>query len=259
MRPAISGLAALGLLIGTVGAPTTWAQDETTSPGAAATQEGGAGQTARGAGQPAPDRARGRLSSTQYPLVRGEVLMRQGQGNRTGVVVTVYGLSPGSTHLNHIHAGSCTGQILFPLTNLVADRTGMARAETTVPAGLNVENWWVNVHASYALPSPGITCGKVDAPPAPRVMPAGPPPAPGGAPTPGGPRPAPGGGDRPAPGGQPSPGGTGPDGTGGAGSGTGSGGTGTGGATGTGGTGTGGGAGTGTGGGAGAGGGTGGP
>ena len=91
MRPAISGLAALGLLIGTVGAPTTWAQDETTSPGAAATQEGGgAGQTARGAAQPAPDRARARLSSTQYPLVRGEVLMRQGQGNRSGVVVTFY-------------------------------------------------------------------------------------------------------------------------------------------------------------------------
>jgi len=89
----------------------------------------------------------------------------------------VYGLEPGSTHINHIHNGSCAGPILFPLSDLVADATGTARAVTQVRAPINTEIWWVNAHASYYIPTPGITCGKVEmaGPPMAPVRPAAPP------------------------------------------------------------------------------------
>src|SRR5581483_4488339 len=94
---------------------------------------------------------------------------------QTAVIVTVWGLEPGSEHTNHIHNGSCTGAILFPLQKLVADKSGMARAVSSVPAALNPDTWWVNVHAGYALPSPGITCGQVESPPPPPAAAPAPP------------------------------------------------------------------------------------
>jgi hypothetical protein len=174
MKPAYWGLAALGLLAGTFGAPTAWAQTTPSHETHAIMAQDGASErggpaTAQQptAAQPAATRGRARLAAERDPFIRGEALIRQAAGNLTGVVVTVYGLEPGSTHLAHIHNGSCTGAILFPLHNLVADRSGTARTTTPVPAGINFDTWWVNVHASYELPSPGITCGKVEAPPAP--------------------------------------------------------------------------------------------
>jgi hypothetical protein len=113
--------------------------------------------------------ARARLASTEDPFVRGQVLMRQTGPNQTAVIVTVYGLPPGSEHVNHIHNGSCTGGILFPLQKLVADEVGIARSVSSVPGAINLDTWWVNVHAGYALPSPGITCGQVEGPPPPRM------------------------------------------------------------------------------------------
>ncbi|HLH24760.1 MAG TPA: hypothetical protein VK066_19740 [Chloroflexota bacterium] len=134
-----------------------------------------------------PPVARARLTSTEFPFIRGDVLMRQTGPNQTAVIVTVYGLPPGSEHVNHIHNGSCTGNILFPLERLVADDNGVARSVSSVPGAINPDTWWVNVHAGYALPSTGITCGQVESPPAPRPRPNN---APG---------PRPDGGDRPAP------------------------------------------------------------
>jgi hypothetical protein len=203
MRPAYSLLAALGLTVTTVGAPATLAQSTATdAPAAIAAQGAGAGGGGASGGgtssggasgggasgrsdrggnqggdrggdgamtsQPAarPMVGRARLMSDQDPMIRGNVLLRQTGPNQTAVIVTVYGLPPGSEHVNHIHNGSCTGNILFPLEKLVADKTGVARSVSSVAGALNPETWWVNVHAGYALPSPGITCGQVESPPA---------------------------------------------------------------------------------------------
>lgn len=188
MRPALSLLAALGLTVTTVGAPATQAQSTAADAPAAIEAQGGGSD--RGLeSQPAARLmvGRARLMSTEYPFIRGNVLLRQTGANQTAVIVTVYGLEPGSEHVNHIHGGSCTGGILFPLQTLVADKSGVARAVSSVPAALNPETWWVNVHAGYSLPSPGITCGQVESPPAPAMRPADAP----------GPRPE--GGDRPGP------------------------------------------------------------
>ncbi len=175
MKPAFSGLAALGLLIGTLGAPTSWAQSAAPDePHAVGAQDSGSERGGQMAAQEPParppaNRGRARLANERDPVIRGEVHIRQAAPNLTGVVVTVYGLEPGSTHLAHIHNGACAGSILFPLNNLEANRSGIARTETAVPAGINFDIWWVNVHASYELPSAGITCGKVEAPPAPTM------------------------------------------------------------------------------------------
>ncbi|HZU07799.1 MAG TPA: hypothetical protein VFB73_17685 [Chloroflexota bacterium] len=172
MRRAFCLSMALGLLLTAVGAPAVWAQE---APGPAPGQPAGPAAE-RGPAPGGPQRAVARLSDPRNPLIRGEVVLEQNLPNATAVTVTVYGLEPGSTHLSHIHRGSCTGPILFPLRDLVADHTGVARAVSTVPAPINLTDWWINVHAGYALPSPGITCGKVEAPPPPVALaPMGPP------------------------------------------------------------------------------------
>jgi hypothetical protein len=177
MRPAWSLLAALGLTVTTVGAPATLAQSTAADAPAAIEAQGGAasGGADRGAAsQPAarPTVGRAQLTSAQDPFLRGQVLLRQTGPNQTAVIVTVWGLEPGSEHVNHIHNGSCSGSILFPLEKLVADKTGVARAVSSVPGALNPDTWWVQVHAGYALPSPGITCGQVERPPEPPARPS---------------------------------------------------------------------------------------
>ncbi|HEY7061373.1 MAG TPA: hypothetical protein VII06_07845 [Chloroflexota bacterium] len=206
MRPAFSLLAALGLTMTTLWAPISRAQgiapDEAAISAQGDGEDRGGGAAPRGEGPrgegPRAEAARAtmaaaRMSSTEFPLIRGYVVLQRTGANRTAVTVTVFGLEPGSTHVNHIHGGSCSGSILFPLGDLVADETGVARSVSSVAGALNVENWWVNVHAGPSLPSPGITCGKVEGPPPARTRPA-----PGPSPSP---APRPDGGDRPAPGG----------------------------------------------------------
>lgn len=191
MRPAFSLLAALGLAVTTLWAPTGLAQSIVPDEPAAIDAQGsgadmGGGPAMQGE-SPRPMMARARMASTEYPIIRGNVVLQQTGPNQTAVTVTVTGLEPGSTHVNHIHGGSCTGSILFPLQDLVADKSGVARSVSSVAGAINVENWWVNVHAGSALPSPGITCGKVEGPPMVRTRPAP------------GPAPRPDGGERPGP------------------------------------------------------------
>ena len=199
MRRAYPALAALGLLLASVGTHPTFAQsgmdelaqvpaqtDELTQP------------PAQGAPSGPPGRALARLRDDRFVLYQGSALLERTETGRTAVTVTVYNLEPGSTHVAHIHGGSCAGPILIPLQDLVADHRGTAIGFTQVPAPLDVDNWWVNVHGWESLPSPGITCGKVVPPPPPPARQAAP--APGGrGPAPLGPAVAPGGPTSPQP------------------------------------------------------------
>ena len=80
----------------------------------------------------------------------------------TRVTVVMMRLEPNSTHVNHVHDGSCTGAILLPLEPLQAGADGMARAVTELAQEVEFGRWYVNVHAGAALPSPGIACGRVN-------------------------------------------------------------------------------------------------
>src|SRR6478672_388150 len=51
---------------------------------------------------------------------------------KTSVKVTAAGLPPNTKHANHVHTGSCTGQIIVPLQDLSADTSGNATATTQI-------------------------------------------------------------------------------------------------------------------------------
>jgi hypothetical protein len=110
--------------------------------------------------------------------LRGSATFERMDNGMTRVTVTFTGLAPNSAHANHVHDGGCTGSILYPLEVLQADASGMARAVTELEASVEFERWYVNVHESATLPSPGIACGKVTpalagSPPPPVAPPAG--------------------------------------------------------------------------------------
>lgn len=69
----------------------------------------------------------------------------------TTIELKVAGLAPGSSHVSHIHVGSCAqrGSIKFALNQVIADGQGEADTRTTLdvrfpPTG---ERWYVVVHA----------------------------------------------------------------------------------------------------------------
>jgi hypothetical protein len=89
-----------------------------------------------------------------------------GSGSFT-LTIKLTGMTPGSTHVSHVHAGRCTqpGGIVYKLQSVVASSSGTATTTTTVPATYLVptSGWYVNVHfgpdfteAEYA---PSISCG----------------------------------------------------------------------------------------------------
>ncbi len=66
------------------------------------------------------------------------------------VKLTLSGLVPNSTHIAHIHKGSCQAQgaVLYPLNPVVADANGKGTSTTVVSniSSLPTSGWYVNVH-----------------------------------------------------------------------------------------------------------------
>src|SRR5688500_3745005 len=67
---------------------------------------------------------------------RGSATFEQMDNGMTRVTVTFTGLAPNSAHANHVHDGSCTGNILHPVEVLQADACGMALAVTALSASV---------------------------------------------------------------------------------------------------------------------------
>ncbi|MBI4733262.1 MAG: CHRD domain-containing protein [Rubrobacteridae bacterium] len=80
----------------------------------------------------------------------------------TSVTLLVKGLKANTSHAAHIHVYSCDGPVVYSLNNVVANEKGNGYSRTVIKSRINGMKWWVNVHRDPKLPSPGITCGKID-------------------------------------------------------------------------------------------------
>ena len=95
----------------------------------------------------------------------------KGTGSFT-VTIKLTGLTPNSSHISHVHKGSCAkmGGVAYALQQVIADSSGAATVTSTVPADYSVPagGWYVNVHhgPDFSAPAngPSISCG--DLPPA---------------------------------------------------------------------------------------------
>ncbi|MFN2567992.1 MAG: CHRD domain-containing protein [Candidatus Dormibacteria bacterium] len=110
------------------------------------------------------------------PLIhvpRGEAQITFNEpGASLTVTISLTGLAPDSLHPAHIHQGSCAqqGRILYPLSPVSANPTGMAADRTSTVAhvgegGIPASGWYLNVHngpeMTRAPQSQPIVCGDV--------------------------------------------------------------------------------------------------
>ena len=88
------------------------------------------------------------------------------------VTVRLKGLEAKSSHMSHIHVGSCAagpGDVAITLGNVVGDSNGDGRATTTIshPYVVPSTGWYVNVHVGPDLSKAeyveGIACGELTA------------------------------------------------------------------------------------------------
>jgi Cu/Zn superoxide dismutase len=135
-----AGLAALLLLVaacGGIGSGQTSPSSASSSPAASASPKASGSKfdfTISGVSNP----AKGTITLTST-------------GTSVTIEIKVGGLAANSTHISHVHIGSCTqrGSIAFALNSVVADATGAADARTTFQAHYPPSNghWYVVVHA----------------------------------------------------------------------------------------------------------------
>ena len=98
--------------------------------------------------------------------VAGPGKIVKGTGTFT-VTIKLTGMAPSSSHISHIHSGSCAknGGVAYALTQVIADSSGTATVTSTVPAAYSVPagGWYVNVHhgPDFSAPAngPSISCG----------------------------------------------------------------------------------------------------
>jgi hypothetical protein len=87
------------------------------------------------------------------------------------VSIQIHGLVPNSSHVSHVHVGTCAkpGNVAYALLQVVADASGNATATSTVSEYYSMPStgWYVNVHkgpdfteADYA---PSVSCGDLPA------------------------------------------------------------------------------------------------
>lgn len=92
--------------------------------------------------------------------------------NKLIVTITLSGLAPHSTHIAHIHSGSCAAQgaVIYPLRPIVANASGTGTSTTTINKITTIpqSGWYVNIHQGATMGDLGtqtgfdpIACGNV--------------------------------------------------------------------------------------------------
>ena len=89
---------------------------------------------------------------------------------KVSIQLVITGLQPNSSHISHIHLGTCTqnGGIAFALNQVIADGQGDANAKTTLTANYppKTGHWYVVVHAGPDMNGSNATyllCGNASA------------------------------------------------------------------------------------------------
>ncbi len=106
------------------------------------------------------------MGSMNASGVTGTGQVYKGSGSFT-VSIQIHGLVPNSSHVSHVHVGSCAkpGNVAYALLQVVADSTGYATATSTVTEYYSMPStgWYVNVHNgpdfSQAEYAPSVACG----------------------------------------------------------------------------------------------------
>jgi CHRD domain len=113
--------------------------------------------------------ARIRISLTHSPTGTANLLWSS-TNHTLMVTINVTGLAPGSTHLVHIHSGTCAamGQIVYDLLPLIADAHGVGLSTTSIAgvmSGIPARGWAVNIHNgptfATGLDARPIACGNI--------------------------------------------------------------------------------------------------
>jgi hypothetical protein len=102
--------------------------------------------------------------------VTGTGQVTKGAGNFL-VSIQVHGMKPNSSHVSHVHVGTCAkpGGVAYALLQVVADAAGNATATSTVSEYYSMPStgWYVNVHAGPDLTekeyAPSVSCGDLPA------------------------------------------------------------------------------------------------
>ena len=130
---------------------------------------GGGGGTATNA-TPSPQGIAFTLNAVNNSGMDGDGTIIKGSGSFT-VTLRLTGLTANSSHMSHIHGGSCaaTGDVVITLENIKANGTGAGSATTTIshPYSVPSTGWYVNVHAgpdlTTAANAEAIACGDLTA------------------------------------------------------------------------------------------------
>lgn len=118
----------------------------------------------------------GNAADTNQSITGGEAKLAINHSNRRNaslvVKLYIFGLAPNSTHIAHIHQGSCEAQgpIIFTLKTIHADSVGFGTTTTTLANVSSIPDtgWYVNIHRGSTTNSlstqtglDSIACGNV--------------------------------------------------------------------------------------------------
>ena len=87
------------------------------------------------------------------------------------LTIKLTGLGPSSSHVSHVHVGSCAAQggIAYALQQVMADSSGAATTTSSlqIAYSIPVSGWYVNVHHGPDFTEPGYapsdSCGDLSA------------------------------------------------------------------------------------------------
>jgi hypothetical protein len=108
------------------------------------------------------------MASQNGSTVLGTGQILESTGSFT-VTLKLTGMSSGSNHVSHIHAGKCSapGGVVYALQSVIADASGAATTISTIPAAYAIpaSGWYVNVHHGPDFTQPGYapsdSCGNL--------------------------------------------------------------------------------------------------